>query len=67
MMAKTPDASTFRIPSILNEYTRQYLAIMAEPHINSQDVIDQLYDLFLLRVLHRISAQITCLSLPQRQ
>jgi len=49
MMARTSDGRSFRILSILNEYTRECLAILVERHITSQDVIDQLYDLFLLR------------------
>ena len=49
MMARTSDGRPFRILSILDEYTRECLAILVERHITSQDVIDQLYDLFLLR------------------
>jgi putative transposase len=49
MMARTSDGRSFRILSILDEYTRECLAILVERHITSQDVIDQLYDLFLLR------------------
>ena len=37
----------FRILTILDEYTRECLAILAERHINSQDVIDQLFNLFI--------------------
>jgi len=33
----------------LTNNTRECLAILVERHITSQDVIDQLYDLFLLR------------------
>jgi putative transposase len=49
MMARTSDGRSFRILSILDEYTRECLAILVERHITSQNVIDQLYDLFLLR------------------
>jgi putative transposase len=48
MMAGTSDGRPFQILSILDEYTRECLAILIERHITSQDVIDQL-DLFLLR------------------
>jgi hypothetical protein len=34
---------------ILEEYTREYLAILVERRINSQDVIDQLLHLFVFR------------------
>ena len=49
MMARTSDGRPFRILSILDEYTRECLAILVERHITSQDVIDQLFDLFVLR------------------
>ncbi len=49
MLVRTSDGRSFRILSILDEYTRECLAILVERHITSQDVIDQLYDLFLLR------------------
>ena len=49
MMARTSDGRAFRILAILDEYTRECLAMLVKRHITSQDVIDQLYDLFLLR------------------
>jgi putative transposase len=49
VMARTVDGRAFRILVILDEYSRECLAMMAARHIKSQDVIDQLYDLFLLR------------------
>ena len=49
MLVRTSAGRSFRILSILDEYTRECLAILVERHITSQDVIDQLYDLFLLR------------------
>ena len=49
MMAGTLDGRPFRILSILDGYTRECLAILVERHITSQDVIDQLFDLFVLR------------------
>jgi transposase InsO family protein len=49
VMARTSDGRTFRILTILDEYTRECLAMRVERHISSQDVIDQLYELFLLR------------------
>ncbi len=49
MMARTADGRAFRILNIIDEYTRECLAIMAKRHITSQDVIDQLFELFLFR------------------
>jgi putative transposase len=49
VMERTSDARAFRILTILDEYTRECLAIMVARHIRSQDVIDQLFYLFLFR------------------
>ncbi len=49
VMARTADGRSFRILTILDEYTRECLAMRVDRHISSQDVIEQLYDLFLLR------------------
>jgi len=35
--------------TIIDEYTRECLAILVERRIRSQDVIDKLFDLFILR------------------
>jgi len=47
VMARTSDGRAFRILAILDEYTREYLAILVDRHITSQDVIDQLFNLFV--------------------
>jgi putative transposase len=49
MVARTSDGKPFRILNILDEYTRECLAILVERRITSQDVIDQLFNLFVLR------------------
>jgi len=49
VMARTSDRRAFRILTILDEYTRECLALLVERHINSQDVIDQLFHLFVFR------------------
>jgi len=49
VMARTANGKAFRILVILDEYTRECLKMRAARHITSQDVIDQLYELFLLR------------------
>jgi putative transposase len=49
VMARTSDSRAFRILNIMDEYTRECLAVLVKRHITSQDVINQLYELFLLR------------------
>jgi len=49
MIARTADGRAFRIFSILDGYTRECLAMLVARHITSGDVIEQLYELFLLR------------------
>jgi transposase InsO family protein len=46
---RTSDGRPFRVLTILDEYTRECLAILVERRITSQDVIDKLFDLFVLR------------------
>ena len=47
--ARTSDGRGFRILAILDEYTRECLALVVKRSITSQDVLDQLYMLFLVR------------------
>jgi len=49
MIARTSDGRPFRILTILDEYTRECLAILVERRISSEDVIDQLFNLFVFR------------------
>jgi transposase InsO family protein len=49
MIARTADGRAFKILTIIDEYTRECLAILVERRITSEDVIDKLYELFLLR------------------
>jgi transposase InsO family protein len=46
---RTADSRTFRILAIIDEYSRECLTLLVRRHIRSQDVIDCLYRLFLLR------------------
>ena len=46
---RTADGRAFRILAIIDEYTRECLALLVARRITSQDVIDQLYTLFLVR------------------
>jgi transposase InsO family protein len=47
--ARTSDGRPFKMLTILDEYTRECLAILVERRITSDDVINQLYTLFLTR------------------
>ena len=49
VLARTSDGRAFRILAVLDEYTRECLAMLVKRRIASQDIIDQLYQLFLLR------------------
>ena len=49
LTARTADGRAFRILTIMDEYTRESLAILVARHISSQDVIDQLFHLFVFR------------------
>jgi len=49
VMARTADGRSFRILAILDEHTRECLAILVKRRISSQDVIDQLFHLFVFR------------------
>ena len=46
---RTSDGRSFKMLTILDEYTRECLAILVERRITSEDVINQLYTLFLVR------------------
>jgi len=49
VIAWTTNGTAFRILVIIDEYTRECLAMKVDRRIRSQDVIDQLYYLFLIR------------------
>ena len=49
MIARTSDGRPFRILNIIDEYTRECLAVLVERRIRAQDVINQLFSLFVLR------------------
>jgi len=48
-MARTADGRAFRILTMIDEYTRECLAMLVNRRITSRDVIDQLFQLFVLR------------------
>ena len=47
--ARTTAGRAFRMLPIIDEYTRECLAILVERRLTSEDVIDQLFNLFILR------------------
>ncbi len=49
MTARTADGRAFLMLTIIDEYTRECLAILVERSLTSEDVIDQLFNLFVLR------------------
>ena len=46
---RTDDGRAFRTLNIIDEYSRECLAIRVKRKLNSTDVIDVLTDLFILR------------------
>ena len=48
-MHRTSDGRTFRILTIIDEYTRECLGILVYGRITSQDVIDKLFQVFVFR------------------
>ena len=49
MIARTNDGRAFRILNIIDEFTRECLAILVARRITTQDVIDLLFHLFIFR------------------
>ncbi len=49
ILARTADGRPLKMLTIIDEYTRECLAILVERRITSQDVIDQLFNLFVFR------------------
>jgi transposase InsO family protein len=49
MIDRTADGRAFRILNIIDEYTRECLAMLVARKIKNQDVIDILFNLFIFR------------------
>jgi putative transposase len=49
MVERTNNGKTFRILNIIDEFTRECLAVRVDRKINSQDVIDELFKLFVFQ------------------
>ncbi|KSV18117.1 integrase, partial [Dehalococcoides mccartyi] len=47
--ARTADGRAFRMLNIIDEYTRECLAITINRRLTSEDVINQLFNLFIFR------------------
>jgi len=47
--ARTAEGRAFRILNIIDEYTRECLAMLVKRRITSQDVIDRLFELIIFR------------------
>ena len=53
MVERTVNGKAFRILNIIDEYTRECLSIKVNRKIRSQDVIDELFNLFIFRGIPR--------------
>jgi len=49
MTDRTAEGKLFRILSIIDEYTRECLALLVKRRITSEDVIEQLFNLFIFK------------------
>ncbi len=49
MVDRTTDGRAFKILNIIDEYTRECLAILVRRRVTSHDVIDQLFELIIFR------------------
>jgi transposase InsO family protein len=49
MVDRTENGKAFKILNIIDEYTRECLVTLVERKIKADDVIDQLYNLFIFR------------------
>jgi transposase InsO family protein len=48
-MDRTSDGRPIRILAVIDEYTRECLSMYVSRRIRSEDVLEQLYELFLTR------------------
>ena len=49
MIDRTSNGRAFKILTIIDEYTREGLGLLVKRRITSQEVIDKLFDLFILQ------------------
>ena len=62
--ARTSDGKAFRILTVIDEHARECLAMVVKQSITSQDVLERLYMLFLVRESQGTYAQTTARSSP---
>jgi transposase InsO family protein len=55
MIDRTANGRAFKLLNIIDEYTRECLAVVVKRRITSQDVIDKLFELFILRGIPLLS------------
>ena len=65
--ARTSDGKAFRILTIIDEHTRECLAMDVMLRFTSMDILERLYMLFLVRGVPDTYAQITARSSPPGQ
>ena len=66
MVDRTTDGRAFKILNIIDEFTRECLAILVARKIKTQDVIDLLFHLFIFGVYRSISVLIMGQSLRRK-
>jgi putative transposase len=49
VIARTTNGKAIKILTLIDEYTRECLGLVVKRHITSQEVIDKLFELFILR------------------
>ena len=59
---RTDDGKVFRTLNILDEFSRECLAIKVDRQLNSTNVIDALFDLFIMCAPHHSYGRATALS-----
>ncbi len=64
MVERTSNGRAFRILNIIDEFSRDCLSIKVNRKISSQDVIDELFNLFLFRGFRHIYGRKMVLNLP---
>ena len=67
MVERTTDGRAFRVLNIIDEFTRESLSGKVNRKISSQDVIDELFNLFIFRVSQSIFARILVRNLLPNQ
>ena len=67
MIDRTANGRAYKIPNIIDEYTRECLVILLARKIKAQDVVDLLFYLFIFRGIPDIYVPIMARSSRQKQ